>query len=308
MRASRVVICAVAALAACGGSETSARGASTSVRGSGAVSGARSPAVSAWDAAAGPALVVFTGPDPGDASLIAPEVADSASGARALRRAQAFESSTIDLFGRSGASGEAEVHGVAPADGGDGCAMWPTARLASPEPLPSWAIGLAHGSAAPVALDSIEHLSPGDSARLAADVTRLVSALPDDTLALFRGLPFTVRVAWRFTLQPATRVVVADVLRGLNEEANPREERIFVVAEDAGEGTAGWRAVWFERVSGAEESIASADVLAVLEVGPLRTPTIVLSRDAGSSTVYSLVQRQAPGIWRVRWTSAPSGC
>src|SRR5262249_61596034 len=80
-------------------------------------------------------------------------------------------------------------------------------------------------------VDSVASLSPADSARRAADVARVASGLSNDTAPAFRGLPFEVQRAGRFTIAPGIDGIVAVLVRHVNEEANPREEHIFVIAE-----------------------------------------------------------------------------
>ncbi len=97
--------------------------------------------------------------------------------------------------------------------------------------------------------------------------------------------------------------------RHVPEEANPREEHIFLVAErDSTHSPPDWVATYSERESGAEDDLETDDVLAVVRLGPARTATIVLSRDFGDGGVYSLIERAAPGQWRLRWSSAYTGC
>ena len=51
-----------------------------------------------------------------------------------------------------------------------------------------------------------------------------------------------------------------------------------------------------------------SDVLAAVSLGvPART-TIVLARDYGDGSAYSLLERTGARAWRIRWSSAYSGC
>jgi hypothetical protein len=172
-----------------------------------------------------------------------------------------------------------------------------------------WTVGFVTGHAIAVAMDSIPTLSPADSANRTGDVARIASSLPNDTAAAFRGLPFEVQRAGRFSIAPGIDGIAAVLARHVNEEANPREEHIFLIAErDSTHPPLAWVAAYSERESGAEDDLETNEVLAMVRLGPGRTPTIVLSRDYGDGGVYSLIERAAPGQWRLRWSSAYTGC
>ena len=158
-------------------------------------------------------------------------------------------------------------------------------------------------------LDSIEHLPRADSIRLASEVVRLAGGLPDDTAHAFRGLPFYVRTVKRFQPAPGVQALVADVSRRINQEADPREEQLLLVAErDSGKTEGPWRIGFHERASGHEGTVETHDVLAGLLVGPTHRPTLVLGRYVGDGVAYALLERNGAGRWELRWVSAASGC
>src|SRR5438445_4143950 len=109
------------------------------------------------------------------------------------------------------------------------CGDAPVVRLNGAAP-PSWSVGLMARSAKLVRTDSIEALSSADSARLAADLARLASALATQRGSRFTGLPFAVLGAHRFEAD-GRQYLVGQLVRRLNQEAAPREERTFVIAE-----------------------------------------------------------------------------
>ena len=176
-------------------------------------------------------------------------------------------------------------------------------------PAAGWSVAFVHGRVQPVALDSIESLARPDSARLAADVTRLASMLPDDTSRTFQGIPFAVRSAYRFPVANGVQGVVADVVRRLNQEANPLEQHTLLVAErSAADPQARFHTVFHERSAGSEETLETSDVLAVLRYGsPVRT-AIVLLREGLETSAYELLERDPSGHWRQRWVSVHTGC
>jgi hypothetical protein len=133
--------------------------------------------------------------------------------------------------------------------------------------------------------------------------------LPNDTATAFKGLPFELQRAGRFSIAPGIDGIAAVLVRHVNEEANPREEHIFLIAErDSTRPPPSWVAAYSERESGGEDDLETNEVLAVVRLGSARTPTVVLSRDYGDGGVYSLIERTGPGQWRLRWSSAYTGC
>ncbi|HET7458918.1 MAG TPA: hypothetical protein VFJ74_14810 [Gemmatimonadaceae bacterium] len=269
---------------------------------------AAAPAALGWsDTAAGPALFI-PAQNAGSTQLVFPTFTDSTLTDSSKFDLGSVRGARVDLFTRSGAVGSAPL-GSDPAAPSreEECTSWPTARLATAPG--TWAVGFAAGHATAIPLDSIEGLAPTDSARLAADVARLASALPNDTAPAFRGLPFTVRTVRRFSPAPGVQALVADVRRKVNQEANPREEHILLVAErDSAQPASPWTAAYAERVADNEETIESSDVLAAVALGPRRVPTLVIGREYGEGFAYALLERAGPKKWRLRWSSAYAGC
>lgn len=265
-----------------------------------------------WNADAGPMLLVASDVA-GVAEVVFPEVTDSTLGDSALTDLAPVRGAQVELFSRRGHAGRALVVGedtTAEADSGDeeSCEAWPLVRLrAESGASGAWTAGLIAARARPLALDSIEGLSRVDSTRLARDVARLAAALPEDTARAFRGLPYFVRTVRRFRPAPGIEALIADVSRRINQEANPREEQILLIAErDSGSGA--WTIGFSERASGQEGSVETHDVLAAVAIGEPGRPTIILGRYVGDGISYSLLERVGPRAWRVRWTSATSGC
>jgi hypothetical protein len=268
------------------------------------------PAGSAWVAGAGPALFVRLNEGSDSAEIVIPVLADGTVEDSGLATAGRLGRPRLDLFSRAGTSGSGAVRDLLGAVEGE-CTEWPLASVVPTSGIASgrWTVGLVAGHAAAVALDSIEGLPPGDSARLAADLAGAASALPDDTIAEFRGLPFRVRAAYRFRAAPGMIAVVAEITRTVAQEAYPREERILMIAERPDQPSAAPLVTRYaERASDLEDQVASADVLAVLLLGPDRMPSIIVSREAGEAAWYALLTRDATAGWRLRWSSAATGC
>lgn len=254
-----------------------------------------------WRAQDG-AFLLVAGDEFSEATLVPPDAADPM--ARGLPQGPSLH---VDLLGRSGRLGSAALTPVRPQTCG-----WPRVRLAARDSVADdshWAVAFAPGIAHAVPMDSLERLSRADSVRLVADLARLLSALADDTVPTFRGLPFSVRGAWTFAAAPGVRGVVTEVHRRVAQEATPLEERLLVIAERDSLPAARWRAVWWVRAQGTEESVEALDALALLVLGSDRGPTLVAGHEAPWGAWQELVARDSTGRWRSRWRSAlPPPC
>ena len=209
-----------------------------------------------------------------------------------------------EAVGADGAAGLLRVRGFAPID--EECAVWPAVVL-STDSGRDWTVAFQRGVSTPIVLRPIESLASPDSARLAAQLTRLAASLPNDTTRAFRGLPFVIRAAHGFIPQRGVEAVVAEIVRRVNVEANPREETLLLLAErDSASGE--WRVAYSERASGAEVHVRRATPLAAVALGRTALPTLVLERAGADWIAYALVQRHPDGRWREGWESAYSGC
>ncbi len=265
---------------------------------------------SGWETGFGPLLLV-AGPQQ-EASAIFPNFSDSTLTDTTTFDVSILGGMRIDLLSRAGLVGHGRLQSVPSRARDDGCVAWPEATVTITDSVAtrsSWTVAFAAGRVTPLALDSIESQSGADSARLTAEVSRLASLVPDDTAASFRGIPYFVREVRRFRVAPDTHVLIANVTRRINQEANPREEQVLVVAERAGSRPgARYTLAYHERVSGPEEAIESTDVLAVVTLAPGAGPAIVLIRDYGDGSAYALITRAPGGGWRLSWNSAYAGC
>ncbi|MBI3791970.1 MAG: hypothetical protein HY275_13985 [Gemmatimonadetes bacterium] len=263
-------------------------------------SGAVAPE-SPWRAEDG-AFLVVAGDETSEGTVVPPR-ADDAVG-RGVPQGPRL---AVELLGRGGRVGAATLTPVRPQPCG-----WPRVRLALHDSLGDeqrWGVAFAPGIARAVPLDSLERLARGDSLRLVADLARMLSALPDDSVPQYRGLPFAVHGAWRFVAAPGVQGVVAEVHRRVGQEANPLEERLLVVAERDSTPGAKWRALWWARAQGTEESVEALDALAIVTLGADRWPTLVAGHDAAGGPWQELVARDSTGAWRARWRSPrPPAC
>jgi hypothetical protein len=261
--------------------------------------------------------------DDGSAFLVAPGAPDSA-GVDTARGATPALPAQVALFAEHGGVGEARASAAGGRGAGGRCAGWPQVRLgpaSGANALPAWTVGLAvaPGGTPPAALplDSLDVLAGPDSAALAASLTRLAAALPAPrgvspaTRAALRGVPFRVRRARGFAPDGKTRAVVAALTRTVNQEAAPAADAVLLIAErPAASGPDRWRTVYSERAAGREETLPAVKVLAAMRLkhaGAPR-PALVVAREDDAGVRYALVEREAPGRWESRWTSARVDC
>lgn len=248
----------------------------------------------AWNPTAGPVLLVAAD-TPTHAIVLMP------SGTSAATLATIPHPASVTLFSRSGTVQTADL----PALPDTGSCSVATLE-AAPPPRP-WNVGFIGGVVAPVAVDSTESLSAADSAALVTSLNRMASGLPNDSAGRFSGLPFVVRNIWRFSLPNGRQVVAGTLVRQINQEATPLQERTFVLGERA-PGDSSFVLAYSERSMGEEETVESTDLLAAMVLGDSRRGAIVVARDFGNATAFSLIERGDDGRWHARWSSPRRQC
>ena len=314
------VVGLVVAIAGCDRSHA-ARDSGTASPAAPAVAGAtpdaaRASHLAGWnDTLAGPDLLV-SGTNTSEGVVVLPRYTDSTLADAPANDSVLGQHPRVDLFSRSGLAGAATLARAAAGNFTGTCTAWPTATVSTAEgPPPDWSVGFTSGHATALPMDSMMGLASVDSARRAAAIARAASALPDDTAAAFRGLPFAVRDAHQFILPSGDTVLAAEVVRRLNQEASPEEEHLLIVLERdtvAGPGGAppAYVVAYSERTSGLEDDVESSEMLAAVELGrpPRQYPAIIVGRDYGDGSSYTLLERVGPRRWRARWNSAYVGC
>ncbi len=220
----------------------------------------------------------------------------------------------LELFSRAGRVGAATLHVDAAIPGASGCTAWPVARLDLDGGTVSapWTAAFMSGRVLALPLDSIAGLSPRDSASMVANIARLASTLPDDTSETFRPLPLVVLGAWRSsgvgTADSAdTGFIVATLMRRLNQEDDPREERIIIVINTPSDKVSDWTVGWHERASGLEEELIVAEPLLAYHTVNSPTVHLLFGRDDGVSPGAVIIVRSEM-TWRELWESAPVEC
>ena len=258
-----------------------------------------------WNAEAGQVIVVSRGADNDSIAVVLPEVTDSV-----LESVQGDEAPiaglSFDLFGRQGMIASAvTASAVAHPDTSQDCVGWPLARLRSTQS--GWGVGFVSKHATAIPLDSLAGLSSADSSALAVALTQTAASLQIASDPTFRGLPFRVISAYTFRLD-SVDVVVANVVRTVNEEANPRVEHLLVLGERLRGATGKYDVSYYSRSAGREESAKATDVLAVVRIGAAKRPVVVVdvANDEGGN--LGLLERTAPGKWIATWHSAFTDC
>lgn len=268
------------------------------------------PVGSGWNPSAGLALVL---PSPDGAmvsgSLLRPEATELTVSDTTGIGAE-IGSGRVDLFSRAGRIGGALLSvASAPTSRSDQeCAFWPVAQLAldGGSVAAPWTAAFLADKIVAVPLDSIEGLSARDSSQLAAALTRIVSRLPDDTSSTFRMLPLVVFRAWR-TTGIDSGFVVATLVRRLNQEDDPREERVVVVINTPSADQKTWTVAWHERAQGREEELVVAEPLLAFRIAQSNDLHLLFGRDDGVAQSAAVLSR-VNGAWRILWESAIAGC
>lgn len=268
-------------------------------------------APSTWDSSAGPIMFV-RGNTAAEAYVVFPAITDSTPSDDVHFDSALARNTPVELFERSGGGDAARVGVVSGGEwDADQCIEWPAAKIVAPSVSAAssgWTVAFLKGRARAIPLDSIETMAHADSAQLAADITRLVSTVPNDTARTFRGIPYAVRTAYRFTPVEGVEGVVADVVRTLNQEATPLEEHTLIVGERPSGSNAPYRLAYREVTAGSDETLESSDVLAAVMLGAPPHVDLVLAQEGYESNAYALLERRPDGSWRLRWTSAHTGC
>jgi hypothetical protein len=212
----------------------------------------------------------------------------------------------VELFSRRGLSGSTALVVATDSARSEGCLSWPVARLAEIPPEP-WKVGFVRGAVAALPLDSLEVMRNADSAAVTTELARLSSVLAEGDDPAFQGLPFSVRKAYRFGTGEVA-VLAGDVVRKINEEANPREEHLLVIAERPASSTGPYSAVFHTRVAGAEDAVRTNEILAAVRFVRSNRPALVVAFEYEDGGRVVLLQRIGARGWRVTWRSAYTGC
>ncbi len=257
-----------------------------------------------WAVNAGPVMLLSAGSSD-SAAIVLPEATDSTI--ESFQGVSPPVSGLVfDLFNRRGKVDSTTVSLLAAVtDTSRECNAWPMARTKTAHS--SWRVGFVRGNVTPIPLDSIESLPSADSAILAASLAQSAATLPVSSDPTFRRLPFRVQSAYVFRLD-LVEVVVADIVRTLNEEANPRIEHLLLVGERPSGTKRRYAVGYYSRIAGAEETMQATDVLAAVKIGAAKQTAVIINVESDDGARLGLIERTAPGQWRPTWKSAFTNC
>lgn len=268
-------------------------------------SGAVEPSTG-WDrSSAGPVLLLSVAENNAVALVVFPLLTDSTVADAASMSIDSLVDASVELFSRRGLAGAASIVGRAGAQVTEGCSSWPQARLSDAATEP-WRVGFIRGVVAPLPLDSIAAMTSQDSVAVTREIARLSSAAAEGDDPAFRGLPFIVRRVYRFTHETTT-TLAAEVVRKISEEANPREERILILAERPVSSTGDFSTAFVSRTSGAEDSVRTDEIIGAFRLVKGDVPALVISYDYFVGSRVALLQKVS-GRWGITWRSAYAGC
>jgi hypothetical protein len=197
------------------------------------------------------------------------------------------------------------VTAIQPVGAKQECDAWPLTTVGSGSP--GWRVGFAVGHAQAIKLDSIEAMPSADSAALAVSLAQSAATLAIASDPTFRGLPFRVRSAYTFRLD-SVDVVIADVVRSVNEEANPRVEHLLLIAERPRGSSGKYNGGYYSRSAGAEETTQTSEVLAAVRLGASRKPAVIVNMEYDDGRTLGLIERVSTGKWQFVWRSAFTDC
>ena len=258
-----------------------------------------------WDTTdAGPVMLLAGSENMASAAVVLPWLTDSELASAPSFALDSLSNMPVDLFGLGGLSGSSPLIVSSQKLNTEGCLSWPTGVLSqSPR---HWRFGLRKGVATAFPLDSLEGMTATDSSQVTVEIARIASAVAEGSDPVFRGLPFAVRHAYRFTVGN-TSVLVADVVRKINEEANPREEHLLLIAERTNTADAKYEAAFQSRVAGSEEAVRTNEILGAIKF-VRGNPAIVVTFEYEDGGKVALLERTGDKQWRITWRSAYTGC
>jgi hypothetical protein len=257
-----------------------------------------------WDSTAGPALFLAMSDSPHAALVVLPALTDSAIAATRYFDISQLSGLQTDLFARKGRAGSGSIVASAQSGVREGCPSWPTAQI-SGATTTDWRIALEKGRANGIRLDSLEGLASADSAELAKQIIAAASSIRTRSDSVFADIPFAVRHAYRFALGRSS-VVFSNVVRKINEEANPREERLVLVLERLPGGA--YNVAYQSRSAGPEEELQTTELLAAVLFASGNHPGMFISSEYEDGGKIVLLERTGDMQWRSVWRSAYTGC
>lgn len=260
-----------------------------------------------WDEnSAGPFMILSAADDGITAALVLPNETDSALVKARTFPVDTFANVSVNLFSTAGAAGSSRVAVNSQQPSTEGCLVWPGVRLVT-KPQSAWTVGFAAGYAKPIQIDSVEKLGRVDSLSITTELVKHASALSMDGDPAFQGLAFIVQKAYRLSMGDTT-ALVGSIVRKINEEANPREERWLLIIERIGGPDASYVVSYQSRSAGAEDAVRTNSILAAIRFVKTNKAAIVISFEYDDGSQVALLERGTNHSWKITWRSAYTGC
>lgn len=263
-----------------------------------------------WPAGLGRALVLRLTSSENGYRLIVPELGDSRFADSSIS-VKVGDSIPVALLGRRGKLGEA-VLGVMDAEAGTGaCVTWPSVELVAASfnrraGAAAWRIAAERDSVTPVVIDSLFGMRSGDSASLSRAIYSLLPDVPALTDSTLRGIPFAIRRAYALPAAGIS-IVVAELVRTSSSEADPREQRLFLVGERTSDQQA-HQLVFSSDMTGRADNTPVTELLVAVVSRQPRRPILVLGVEGTEGMRVHLLQRVGRRQWRRSWTSVVRFC
>lgn len=258
-----------------------------------------------WDQGLGRVMILPLASDSARAGVVLPGLTDSTLASITKFELTGLDTIGVDLFNQQGLVGQTTLHVLSQRVDPSGCLNWPIGSFLTSPPA-AWRIGLESGQAMGLKLNLLATMHGSDSSRFVNDVLGAANSLNNAGDSVFHGLPFSVKSGSRID-GSGVPAIVAEVVRKINEEANPREEHTLLVAEQP-TSSSSYGAVFTTRSSGREESLETTDVLAAVQLKSTKQAVIVISMDYEDGGKVGILERFADGTWKLRWKSAYAGC
>ena len=261
------------------------------------------PVFREWTVSAGRYLLVADGSSD-SAQIVFPEFTADSSLTNTDFAVGSADLVEYDLFGADGSVAVGRLSNLTRLRAG--CETWPRAVIQFSGESRSWTIGLQAGRALGIAYTPLDRLSGRDSSDLVVNLTRLASVAPNDTSAALRGLPYVVRSAYVATISDSLTFVFGELVRRVNIEASPHEERTTIIAESEA-APAAYSLAFSERHTGDEESVPTTELLGLVKLRDDMYAAFT-ARDYSDGGTYLMFVRSEGPRWRLRWSSAYAGC
>ncbi|MCU0646870.1 MAG: hypothetical protein MUF00_02635 [Gemmatimonadaceae bacterium] len=270
-----------------------------------------------WDERVGGLLAVAPEDDPDLAFLVRPD-ATTADVADSVWHTRVSAGDSVELFALDGSRHRVQIVALPVTTGGAACEEWPAARISNAPR--SWGVGFVLDRAHPVPAVAVESLRGTDSSAAVSLAARIAQATPAARASGLAGMPFIVERLHRASLAVSsteqaaqsfgdTTIIAATLFRRLAQEADPREERWFVLAERTGRAkSAPWVVRYLEYDDAPEDEADAMALLGLVRVRASGQPAMLIARDGRDGLVLKWIAPARDGAWRVTWTSARARC